>query len=96
VDVFEEIMAEYSALPGPTMREKMKGWYWGKKRRVKKRLRKYRPNMSHNRPEFLRHRYPDISLEQLQARIARFQQLLGHNTELKVQKIANRFFRISG
>lgn len=96
VDVFEEMTADYSQLPGPTMRERIKGWYWGKKRRVKKRLRKYRPNMSHNRPEFLRHRYPDISLEQLQARIARFQQLLGHKTELKVQQIANRFFRISG
>ena len=96
VDVFEEMTEGYSELPGPTMREQIKSWYWGTKRRVKKRLRKYRPNMSHNRPEFLRHRYPKISLEELCARIARFQQLLGHNAELKVQKIAHQFFRISG
>jgi surface carbohydrate biosynthesis protein len=96
VDVFEEMTVDLVALPGPTMREQIKGWYWGKKRRVKKWFRKYLPNMSHNRPEFLRHRYPEISLEQLQARIARFQQLLGNKAELKVQKVGKRFFRISG
>ena len=96
VDVFEEMMEGYSELPGLTMRERIKGWKWATKRRVKKRLRKYLPNMSHNRPEFLRHRYPEISRESLYERIARLQQLLGHNVELKVQEIAHQFFRISG
>jgi hypothetical protein len=78
------------------MREKIKGWKWATKRRVKKRFRKYLPNMSHNRPEFLRHRYPEISPEKLYERIKQFQQLLGHSRELKVQEIAHQFFRISG
>jgi hypothetical protein len=96
VDVLENIMEEMSEMPEPAIRDRLKSWVWATKRRVKKRFRGYRPNMSHNRPEFLRHRYPEISLEQLSERIARFQQLLGHNAELKIQKIAHQFFRISG
>jgi len=96
VDVFEEMTEGDSALPGLTMREHIKGWKWATKRRVKKSLRKYLPNMSHNRPEFLRHRYPEISGEKLYERIARFQELLGHKKDLKVQEIAHQFFLITG
>jgi hypothetical protein len=50
--------------------------------------------MSHNRPAFLRHRYPEISIENISQRISQFQQLLGHQKELKIQKVANHFFEI--
>jgi surface carbohydrate biosynthesis protein len=50
---------------------------------------------SHNRPEFQRHRYPDISLEALQAKLMQFQQLLGNNRKLKIAQISNVMFQIS-
>jgi surface carbohydrate biosynthesis protein len=50
---------------------------------------------SHNRPEFQRHRYPGISLENLQAKLNQFQQLCGNNLELKVEQISNVMFQIS-
>jgi hypothetical protein len=51
--------------------------------------------MSHNKADFLKHRYPDISPGEMRRRVARFQQLLGHEEELKVEQFASRFFRIS-
>ena len=96
VDVFEEMTEGDSESPGLTIGGQIRAWKWATKRRVKKRLRKYLPNMSHNRPEFLRHRYPEISREKLSERMARFQQLLGYKVELKIQEIAHQFFRISG
>jgi hypothetical protein len=77
------------------MLDRLKTQVWSNRRRLKKRLRGYRPNMSHNRADFLKHRYPNISLAEMRRRVARFQQLLGHHEELKVTQFANQFFRIS-
>ena len=51
---------------------------------------------SHNRPEFQRHRYPEVTLEEIRARISRFQQVLENSSELKVKQRSNQFFEISG
>jgi surface carbohydrate biosynthesis protein len=51
---------------------------------------------SHNRPEFQRHRYPEVSLEEIRARLSWFQQVLGDSKELKVEQISQQFFEISG
>ena len=95
LDVLEKIIRDMSREPDPTMLEKLKTRVWSNRRRLKKRLRGYRPNMSHNKADFLKHRYPDIPLEEMRSRVARFQQLLGHQEELKVEQFASRFFRIS-
>jgi hypothetical protein len=95
LDVLEQITRDMSREPEPTILEKLKTRVWSNRRRLKKRLRGYRPNMSHNKADFLKHRYPDIPLEEMRRRVARFQQLLGHQEELTVEQFANRFFRIS-
>jgi surface carbohydrate biosynthesis protein len=95
IDVLENITEEMSEMPEPAIRDRLKSWVWATKRRVKKRFRGYRPNMSHNRPEFLRHRYPKISLDEIRNRVSGFQQLLGYDKELTVQRFAGRFFRIT-
>ena len=51
--------------------------------------------MSHNKADFLRHRYPGVSKEDLQSRLAQFQEVLGDRTELKVEQIFHQFYRIS-
>ena len=95
IDVLEKIIEDMSRAPEPSMLDKLKTRVWSNRRRLKKRLRGYRSNMSHNRADFLKHRYPSISLEEMRQRVARFQRLLGHDEELKVEQFANQFFRIS-
>jgi hypothetical protein len=95
VDVLEKIMYELAEMSKPAIRDRLASWIWAKRRRIRKRFRGYRVNMSHNRPKFLRHRYPEISLEEIRDRLLLFQHLLGYNEELKLQPFAGRFFRIS-
>ena len=95
VDELEKITEEMSTMPDPAISDRLISWIWANRRRVSKRLRGYRANMSHNRPDFLRHRYPEISLEAIQSRMHRFQQLLGYPGALELKPIAGQFFRIS-
>ncbi len=95
VDELEKITAEMSTMPKPAAGDRLISWIWAKRRRVSKRLRGYRANMSHNRPDFLSHRYPEISFDDIQSRMLRFQQLLGYNGTLTLKPIAGQFFRIS-
>jgi hypothetical protein len=46
-------------------------------------------------PEFHRHRYPGISLEELRSRISKFQQVLNDRTDVKAEQIRDQIFRIS-
>ncbi len=58
-------------------------------RQVKSRL----PG-SHNRPEFQRHRYPGLPLDEVRSRIARFQRLLGDDTPLAVEPVTATIYRL--
>jgi len=49
---------------------------------------------SHNRPEFQRHRYPGLPLEEVSERLVRFQRLLGDRTRLAVEPITATIYRI--
>jgi hypothetical protein len=59
-----------------------------------KRYKDSRPG-SHNKPEFQRHRYPKVSLNDMKERVSRFQQLLGSSNEPKVERFFDQFFQIS-
>ena len=59
-------------------------------RRVKSRL----PG-THNRPEFQRHRYPNIAVEEVCSRLERLQGLLGDSRRLKVEALSEVSFRVS-
>jgi hypothetical protein len=58
-----------------------------------KRIKSLVPG-SHAPPEFHRHRYPDITLPQIQHRIRRFQEILGDTTPIASEKIPEQIFRI--
>jgi hypothetical protein len=79
----------------PPLKYRLKSWVWATRRRINKSLRGYAQDMSHNKTDFLRHRYPGISKEEVQTRLTRFQQLLGKDDVLKVEKVFRRFYRIS-
>jgi hypothetical protein len=95
VQVLQKMVEDWSTLPGPPLKYRMQGWYKAIRRRLMKRLKSRLPWHSHNSPEFQRHRYPEISREQMRERVLRFQQVLGDTEELKVEHMFDQFFRIS-
>jgi surface carbohydrate biosynthesis protein len=95
VDVLEGMMEGSSELPKPPLHDHLVGWSMSTIRTLVKRAKERLPD-SHNRPEFQNHRYPEVSLEEIRARLSRFQQVLGDSKELKVEQISRQFFEISG
>jgi hypothetical protein len=94
IDVLEGIMQDRPELPKPALPDRLGGWCLATGRRLIKRAKAYLPG-THAPPEFHRHRYPGISLEQLRTRIRRFQQLLNDEGELSLEEIFPHIFRIS-
>ena len=94
VDVLEKMMQGRSELPKPDLLDRLEGWSVANGRRLVKGLLSYLPN-THNRPEFQRHRFPGISLDALNEKIERIQQILGGNNTLKVEQLSEVLFRIS-
>ena len=94
IDVLQKTVDGLSKLPKPSLRNRLEGWYKATKRRGRQRS-KSRDTSSHKLLEFQRHKYPQISLEELRARIERFQHLLDDHGELKVDQIFDKLFLIS-
>jgi hypothetical protein len=94
IDVLEQIMEGRSEPPKPPLSDRLSGWSTAQGRRLKKWFKSYLPG-SHAPPEFHRHRYPEVSLEEMQARVARFQQILGDSNKLQIEKIFDQIFKIS-
>ena len=93
VDVLEKMMEGRVELPRPALSDRLYGWFKTTKRSLSKRYKSYRPD-THHRPEFQRHRYPGITLEELRERISRFQQVLGDSGEVQAEHFFGQFFRI--
>ena len=94
LDVLEKIDEDFSTTPRDSVKNKMERWMVTRGLHLAKGIKSNLPG-SHNRPEFQRHRFPEISLEKLEAKLQRFQQLMGHNTGLKVEKVTDVIFNIS-
>jgi surface carbohydrate biosynthesis protein len=94
IDVLEEIMEGRSELPIPALPDRFGGWCRANVRRLMKRTKAYLSD-SQPPPEFHRHRYPGISLEELRERILQFQQALGDRRELQVKQTFDKIFKIS-
>ena len=94
VDVLEKITDGKSELPKPALLTHLAGCTLANGRHFIKWIKRYLPG-SHAPPEFHRHRYPGITLEELRERISLFQQALGDTTELKTEQIHDQIFRIS-
>jgi hypothetical protein len=94
VDVLEKIVQSGWELPRPPVHDRLAGRSLSAIRTLIKRCKELIPG-SHNRPEFQRHRYPEVSLKEIRMRLARFQQVLGDDRELKVEQKLQHFFLVS-
>jgi surface carbohydrate biosynthesis protein len=94
LDVLESILRERDELPAPPVPTRALGRLLADGRFLLKRVKSYFPG-SHAPPEFHRHRYPDVSGEEMLRRIRRFQSILKNDTRIRIESIAPRIFRIS-
>ncbi len=94
VDVLQTMVEGTSQMNKPSLRDRLEGHFEAAIRRVGRSFAPYLPG-SHKSPKFERHRYPEISIEEVRLRIARFQRVLSDNGELHVAQIGKRLFRIS-
>ena len=94
IDVLQKTSAELPNLPRPPLGDRLEGWFKATKRRVRRwsKLRKTDANRS---LEHQQNKYPEVPLDEVRARVARFQQVLGNNGRLNVEQICHRLLRIS-
>jgi surface carbohydrate biosynthesis protein len=92
-DALENIVNDRSKFAVPALSSRLHGRYLATKRRLKKRFKSYLPKSKY-RPEFQRHRYPGVSLEEMREKVARFQELLGLKKKLNVEQLSEYIFRI--
>jgi len=93
VSVLEEMVEKGIDEPKQAFYHRLQARALAAGRRLVKQYKSSRPG-SHNKPEFQRYRYPEISLEEMRVRTKRFQDVLGHQKDLRVEQVANQFFLI--
>jgi surface carbohydrate biosynthesis protein len=94
IDVLQEIDNDGLESLKPGIFKRIEQWYVTQGLHLAKVIKSHLPG-SHNRPEFQRHRYPRIPLEEVQARVQKLQKLLGDTKDLKITQITDVIFRIN-
>jgi hypothetical protein len=93
MDVLQEITEKRPDLPAPPLSQRLSGIIMAQSRVLIKRVKSYFPG-SHAPPEFHRHRYPGITLEELRGRIRRFQEILGDETPISAEALTPQIFTV--
>ncbi|MEJ2363405.1 MAG: hypothetical protein P8075_08540 [Deltaproteobacteria bacterium] len=94
VDICNNMVDGQDKISRPPLHRWLKGYCLASMRTLKRKFKARLPR-ARNKPEFHRHRYPEVSLEDMGERIARFQLVLGDSGELKLKKVLGQFFLIS-
>lgn len=94
MDVIENLVSDSVQWRPPGAFARLGGHAMVAARNAVKRYKASRPG-SHNRPEFQKHRYPEVPLADIRARAARFQEILKHEKPLRIEPFRGQFFRIS-
>ena len=91
VTLLEELLGGTGTLPRPALARRVEGRWRAARRRWGKKW-KGRKAGAQTALEFHRHRFPALSLEAVQARLARVQQALHDTTPLVVEPLADEIF----
>jgi surface carbohydrate biosynthesis protein len=95
VDVCEKIIDGQLERSKPGLLDRLTGYCMANMRTLKRKIKANLPR-AQNKPAFHRHRYPEVSLEEMKYRMLKFQQVLGDSSKLQVEQMSDQFFRISG
>jgi hypothetical protein len=93
VEVLEGIAARSAERPAPPLPVRACGAVMANSRFWAKKIKSFFPG-SHAPPEFHRHRYPGMALEELRRRIQRFKEILGDDTPIVAEPVTPQIFRI--
>ena len=94
VDVLARVVDDLRRRSKPPALNRMEGWYRTTKRRIRQRIKSHLPGSTKSR-SFERHRYPEMTREEIETRLKRFQNILGHSGPLRVERIFGKLLRIS-
>jgi surface carbohydrate biosynthesis protein len=94
VDVLIKIADNLSGLTKSPLRDRLEGWFQANRRRLRQRTKSHLPGSAKSQ-EFLDHRYPKITANEVSTRLARFQQVLSDGGQLRVEPKYGQLFRIS-
>ena len=94
IDVIEKTMRSLSKSSRPPLRDLMGGWYKATKRRLRHHQR-LKGKGSQQSLKYQHHKNPGITPLEVNARIERFQQIMGNEEKLRVNRIYDRLYHIS-
>jgi surface carbohydrate biosynthesis protein len=94
VDVLEHMAEKWSEDSKPGFAARFSARVVSTGRTLIKRYKDARPG-SYNRPEFQKHRYPPITLDDMQERVSRLRRVLNIREDLKVEPVLDQFFHVS-
>lgn len=94
VEVLVDLVDRMVKTKGPAPRSRVKGWLQVTGRRITQSCRSRLPGALKSK-EFHRHRYPEISRNEVIERLRRFEKFLGYAGELHVEPVHGHLFRIS-
>jgi surface carbohydrate biosynthesis protein len=94
VDALERSDAVHRGLPRPPLGNHLRGWFDATQRSFVKQFIKARIPGHRNNPEFQRHRFQGVSIDELRERIARLGRALGRFAHVKAEPVAEHIFRV--
>ena len=93
MDVCEKIIDGQFERSKPDLLDRLTGYCMANIRTLKRKFKAHLPR-AQKKPEFHRHRYPEISLEEIQGRTLRFQQVLGDSKAPQVKQLYGQFYQV--
>ncbi len=94
IDVCEDMLAEEGGFDSINIKDRIVGRIKAN-RRARRKQTKSKHSGSHLKSDFQRHRYPEIATEEIYRRLSRFQNILGNDQQLNIERIFKHSFRIS-
>lgn len=95
IKVIEKEVNNLDSYPQPPIKERLDGWLKARKRR-KRRLAKLRKADATKSIAHHRKKNPEISSDEIRARVEKFRKVLGKEENIRVKKIHRLIFQISG
>jgi len=92
-DLLIAIADNWAASHTPPIHRRVEGWYQANWRRLVKWYKSFLPGSKY-RPEFQRHRYPSLALDEIKNRVSRIQRLLHAKEKLVVTQVSEHIFKI--